>query len=209
MPAVSGPGVPENPRFREVAPHPGERQDRSAERGRPTDIPVRRKWLWILLAPMLALGLASIIGQALTKSPPPPAAPVQRVSEPRGSGLVQPAVRLKDFRLFESGLTPPPYGERRYQTMFDQRSTRFINWEVILIFNPAQPKRDLPFKAVLYGPGNRVLGQQRGRIRPVGDRVWHSWGWGSQESGLWSPGEYRVEIKIGPDITASRKFRVQ
>lgn len=209
MPAVSWPGVPENPRFREVAPPPGERRVRGNERGNSAYGPVRRKWLWLLLAPMLALWLASIIGQALTKSPPPPAAPVQRVWMPPVSGLVQPAVRLKDFRLFESDLTPPPYGERRYQTIFDQRSTRFINWEVTLIFNPPQPKRDLPFKAVLYGPGNRVLGQQRGRIRPVGSRVWHSWGWGSRESGHWSPGEYRVEIEISPGLTASRKFRVR
>jgi hypothetical protein len=209
MPAVSGPGVPENPRFREIISSPGERRVGRDERNSQAYEPVRRKWLWLLLAPMLALGLASIISQVLTKLPHLSSAQVRRLSEPLATVPVKEMVRLMDFRLFESGLTPPPYGERRYQTIFDQRTTRFINWEVTLVFDPAQPKRDLPFKAVLYGPGNQALGQQHGRIRPVDVCVWHSWGWGSRESGHWSPGEYRVEIEIGPSLIASRKFQVR
>jgi len=211
MPALSGPGVPENPRFREVAPPPGERRVGGNEGGSPAHGPVRRKWARLLLAPMVALGLASIIGQALTKSPPPPAAPVQRVSEPRGSGLVQQAVRLKDFRLFESGFHSPPWGQRRYRTTFDQRTTRFINWEITVTLEPAPESRYLPYTAVFYGPDNRVMARQRGQfpVYPGSDWARHSWGVGSRESGRWSPGVYRVEIAIGQSFTASCSFKVR
>jgi PEGA domain len=118
--------------------------------------------------------------------------------------------RVEEMKFFESGYDSPELGKRTYQSRFDHRSTRYVNWELDLAC-PAIPARvDFSINAIWYNPDGTVFANQNMNTYalPTWTTPVFNFGRGWKASGNWKTGWYRVELFVNGNRIATGSFEV-
>jgi len=120
-------------------------------------------------------------------------------------------LRLQQIKFFGSGPEAPAYNQRSYQSVFDTRSTKYINVEVNLTHN--QPKDRVNFKVHVT-----ILDSSGAKIH---ESTWDSWvdpGWSSSYRSVnfganrvrnWERGNYTAQVEINGRPCGSQNFTVR
>jgi len=117
--------------------------------------------------------------------------------------------KIVNFDFFESGRTPPPVAERKFQQTLDAKTTRFVFWHLQLDYPPLQVDTDLSFEAVWYMPDGREMNRQSIQYRPKAGwtRSYYAHGWGSDKGGSYKMlGTYQVDIVVDGTVLTSGQF---
>jgi hypothetical protein len=131
--------------------------------------------------------------------------------EPGGvPGLPLPGAHVTEVKFFESGYDAPELGHRTYQTRFDHRTARYVNWELNTSC-PALPSRvDFTINATWYNPNGTVFAQQS--LNTYADAGWttpvFNFGRGWRKAGNWKRGFYRVELFVNGSRVATGSFQI-
>jgi len=114
------------------------------------------------------------------------------------------------LRFFESGKGATALDAREYRTRFRSSRTRFVNWEIELSYPAVSVPGRIPFVALWYGPDGSVLTRQFGDFHPQPGwtHSFHGLNWGSEKSGGFAVGQYRVDILAEGQIVARGTFEV-
>jgi hypothetical protein len=120
-------------------------------------------------------------------------------------------LQLESLRFYESGRGIPAKGTRRYSDRFDQRTTRYMNFE-INARNLLHMKGDQTYHLAwrYYMPDGNVMGLSGTDGVIMSDRASFEWsaGRGWEEAGHWIPGTYRVEILLDGVKFAEGSFTI-
>jgi hypothetical protein len=130
--------------------------------------------------------------------------------EPAKRGL--PAVRQALLACFESGPGVPAPELRVYDSVFYSAYTRFINWDLYIEFEaPLAAALDLPLIAHYYRADGSLYASQDLSANLQAGWVWYRTanGWGSPNTGTWTPGAYSVSVSIGGSPIARTSFSVR
>lgn len=108
------------------------------------------------------------------------------------------------LKFFESGYDMPALGQRVYDSQFDGKTSRFIDWEIFLV-GPAPGQRvDFSVHSVYLRSDGSVYAEfdDSASLTPDWSGLISAGGWGSKEPGSWSNGTYTVVLSIeGNEIT--------
>ena len=111
---------------------------------------------------------------------------------------------------FESGYDGIEYDQRVYDTRFDHKTARFINWELSLEREREGTYVAFTIKAIYYNPDGSVFAEQT--FDTYFDTSWksshHSMGYGWEEPGNYPLGTYLVEIYIADQMVISDSFTI-
>ena len=117
---------------------------------------------------------------------------------------------VTNFRFFSSGSDRVPLGERVFKASFDQRTARYIDWQ--LEFTAFVPTDELviELRSVLYNSERDVVASDVlvNKVNPGQEYGYISWGLGLDEPGHWVPGHYWVEVFIDGTLAAAGGFEV-
>lgn len=147
---------------------------------------------------------------AVTAPAPPPPRPAVQPAVGNLPGFPVPGANFKAIRFFESAYTPPAFGQRTYQSQFDQRSSRFINWELDLTCPPPGSRIDFTIYATWYSPSGQVFANQTVTtyVDPTWDKPVFNSSRGYQRAGMWKRGAYRVDLTVNGNHVGSGYFTV-
>jgi len=119
------------------------------------------------------------------------------------------------LRFFESGATAVPREDRVYRHVFDQETTRSVDWELILLHPPPGAQAyAFTVEAVYHRPDGSVLGRStlEGRLEGDSTITWSTssfGGFGTGRTGGWPLGAYRVDLLVDGGLIASSGFVVE
>ena len=119
------------------------------------------------------------------------------------------------MRFFESGATEVTREDRVYRRVFDQESTRSIDWELTLVHPPPGVQiYEFTVEAVYHRPDGSVLGRSTLEGRLEGDSTisWTTSSFGQREKGRtggWPLGAYRVDLLVDGGLVASSEFVIE
>lgn len=119
-------------------------------------------------------------------------------------------VRVVGVRFFEGGRAHPPADERVYTSVFKRQTTRFINWQISLVYPPAPAPIAVEVEAIFSGPGGEVARQTSTFNINKGwtnSRHFRGRGW-SEPPFLWPVGQYRVDLRLDGEVIASGEFQL-
>ena len=114
-------------------------------------------------------------------------------------------------KFFPTGYAMCSQDQRAYRTVFTQKDTTFVAWELVLAL-PAPGKRlDYQIKAHWFKPDGSLLTHQAAQAycEATWTAPWCARSWGYREPGHWEPGIYRVEFFINGNKAAEEKFTIQ
>lgn len=111
---------------------------------------------------------------------------------------------------YESGDSTIDKADRKYETRFDHKKARYINWELTLKYEPVGVRKRFPILAIFRrADGSEVA---RETLDTYVEKNWnesyHTWGWGSAEPGFWEKGAHTVELYIAGNKVTEGKFDV-
>ena len=114
------------------------------------------------------------------------------------------------MRFFEDSWDTQPQDTRVYSDTFNLQTTRFVYWELSLVFPPQPDKVDFEIVAVYSrADGTEFARQSKNAYVNEGwTSSWHSRGRGSREPGQWKPGKYTVDLFIEEQLVGSGDFRI-
>lgn len=166
--------------------------------------PRYRALLWGMIVILISLGGVIIFPQIAQKT-----SGTVETRRNNDIGTIGTATVIK-FRFFESGSSVPSSKERLYGKRFAKAQARHINWELDLKY-PANPNRvNFNINEIWYSPNGTILTRQSVTTFADGgwttSHYWHGWGW--QEAGNWSIGDYRVDLYIEDKKIASDSFTI-
>ena len=147
---------------------------------------------------------------SVTAPPPPPPAPVIQPVAGNLPGFPVPGASFQELKFFESGYNPPQLGNRIYATRFDQRTARYINWEIHLSFPAAPSRYDFTIYSTFYSPNGAEFGTQSvaSFVNPGWPGLVSNSGRGWQRAGFWKRGSYRVDLTVNGSRIASGYFTI-
>lgn len=103
---------------------------------------------------------------------------------------------IESLNFFEGGRHGVPYGEREYNSYFEQHSTRFIYYELGLSYDTPGKRINFILEVVYSNRNGSVI--ERFNQEHYVDSNWtssyHCSGWGWPNPGFWPEGQYTVEI---------------
>lgn len=115
-----------------------------------------------------------------------------------------------NLKLFESGKIVTPLNQRKYGTVFDRSSTRYISYEISLSY-PAPGSRKFFILEDVWYKGDSIL--NRFTMERYVDDTWtsstHTSGYGKDSYGTLDAGRYRLEIRHNAKVIASKNFEIQ
>lgn len=121
-----------------------------------------------------------------------------------------PGARVTEVKFYESGYDGVELGHRTYQTRFDHRTSRYINWEVNLSCPALASRVDFTINATWYNPNGTVFAQQS--LNTYAEAGWtapvFNFGRGWRNPGLWKRGFYRVELFVNGSRIATGSFQI-
>jgi hypothetical protein len=117
---------------------------------------------------------------------------------------------LTELRFFEAGYNQPARDERVYSRRFAAAEARYISYELNLEFPERDSEAVFEVEAVYYRPDGSVLSDfvANYHLQPGWTTSWHAKGWGWDEPGNWSTGQYRVELYVEGQQIASDTFEI-
>jgi len=115
-----------------------------------------------------------------------------------------PSLQLQPLSFYESGTGVLKLEQRRYSTNFPQ-SARYIMYDLMATNLKSRRDRTYRLEQCYCLPNGKV---ERATPQDWIIRVWYSWGWGWTEPGHWTPGSYRVEIRIDEAEFAEGSFTI-
>ena len=117
---------------------------------------------------------------------------------------------VTNFRFFESGYDRVPLEERVFEASFDQRTARYIEWQMDHIASVPTEEYVIETKTVLYNSDREVLSTLVMLDKLNLDRTYSyfAWGHGYEEPGHWVPGHYWVEVLVDGTLVAAGGFEV-
>jgi hypothetical protein len=120
---------------------------------------------------------------------------------------------VKALHFFESGRNVPRnLSGIVYRTRFERASTRFVDWdlEIEAYFNLFKKKQSFEIRAVWYKPDGGILTEQNTVFAydPSGFGGHYINGWGSDDSGHFESGTYKVDFYVLDEKVASGSFEV-
>lgn len=159
---------------------------------------------------VIGTGSFEIARSAVAAAPPKPAP--QPAAKPAGKPPV-PFGTLKAkvaaVRLFESGGEVPDRKNRVVTTTFDALTTRFINFELELVYPAASRRIEFEVPCQIEGPDSTA---RIPVVRVEVDAGWvgsfHTTGWGARNRGMWPEGSYRVTCREQGQPVATADFKV-
>jgi hypothetical protein len=163
-------------------------------------------------------------GENLTISatlPEKPSVPPAESATPTGDSRQQaaevdllpvPNAKVRAVRFFESGNQAPAKNQRQYQDRFDIRTSRYIYWELNLVFPKIQSRIDFDIDAVWYAPNGNVIWRQthNASVQPGWTNSWHVSGWGCNAPPCrnFEGGSYKLELLSGSRRVATGSFEI-
>lgn len=117
---------------------------------------------------------------------------------------------IKSLRFFEGGYNTPTANERVYDTRFSQATTRYVWWELSLLF-PAPGKRiDFLIRQIWRRGDGSVLTNQEMRtfILDSWNNSEHCHSWGSAMVPNWPLGQYTLELYVDEKMIAQGSFQI-
>ncbi len=111
---------------------------------------------------------------------------------------------------YESGPGLTAYGQRKYRKVFRKDDTRYVCWEIRLVFARPGRQKDLEIVAKWRAPNGKEWEQTwKGVLGPDWTSSLPSKGWGDETAGrFWSEGSYRVDLHIAGEMVASGNFEI-
>ncbi len=134
---------------------------------------------------------------------------VRSVPSVFAQGSVQ--LQFKSVQFFESPFNAAPQSDRQYQTRFPASTTRYVFFSALgknlLYRNRAH--RPL-VRGRYYKPDGSFMGEAKVEVEVPSDwesaDLWNGWGW--DQPGRWTPGNYRVEIWYGDSKVGEGNFTI-
>jgi len=143
-------------------------------------------------------------------TPPPAPAPVVQPVVGNLPGFPVPGASFQEIKFFESGATIPQMGARTYQSQFNHRTTRFVDWELHLTFPPVTSRVNFTIFTTWYYPNGTVFGNET--VNTYADVGWttpaYTSGRGYQRTGIWRRGTYRVDLYVNGNRIGSGSFTI-
>jgi len=118
--------------------------------------------------------------------------------------------RVQSIKLYEGPKGGLPPNKREYKENFNRNNTRYIRYEVNLIYPQLNQQIDFPIRAIWYR-GKSIFGNYivKNSAKSGENASLHETGFGNEEYGsFWHPGEYRVDLFIGSKKIGSKSFTV-
>jgi hypothetical protein len=120
-------------------------------------------------------------------------------------------LRFESLKFFESSYTAPPAENRQYQARFPKSSTRYVFFNVAatnLLYRNRTHKP--PVIGRFYKPDGSFMGEGKVDVDIPADwestDLWSGWGW--DDPGNWTVGNYRVEILFGNSKVGEGYFSI-
>ncbi|GFK95954.1 hypothetical protein NNJEOMEG_03827 [Fundidesulfovibrio magnetotacticus] len=171
--------------------------------------------VFLLALPALALGQfrdpdddpdpdpAQQTGQ---RQPAEPSLPLPTPAKPTVAGCT-----VTSFLFYEGPETGPAQGMRVYATSFPAARARFIYFELVLTdSSPATQAKRLDILAVCARSNGREVFRVQRQFRH--ESGWssstHSFGWGNETPGVWTPGDYTLKLYYEGREIAAGSFRI-
>jgi tetratricopeptide (TPR) repeat protein len=125
--------------------------------------------------------------------------------EPVGSEL-----KISGLRFYTGGAQRPELSLRKYDSRFRKSDTRYIYAELELANPWRYVSMEYKILARFIRPDGSLMGESEGttETNPEWETYYYSQGWGWDEPGNWSPGQYRVEIEIDHEPRLSGEFTI-
>ena len=116
------------------------------------------------------------------------------------------ASSLKNVRLFNGSVPPPPVDRREYTSVFSQSSLRYVYFQ-IEFEQPNRPMR-VTFDYMIKNQNGDVLVNSSDSVEINTNHCvyWNGYGWA--EPGNWSPGKYTYVVRFGKSNPISGTFIV-
>ena len=128
------------------------------------------------------------------------------------SGLPIPNARVTALRFFESGFDARPKQERQYANRFDIQTTRYVNWELNLVYPAASSRIDFNIDAVWYRSDGSIFWRQTkaSHVLPGWKNSYHNFGRGCKTAPCNDnrKGWYKVDLFVGPNRIASGSYEL-
>jgi hypothetical protein len=128
------------------------------------------------------------------------------------SGFPIPNAKITGLRFFESGYDAMPKAQRRYTNRFEIQSTRYINWELDLVYPAVGSRIDFNIDAVWYRSDGSIFWRQSlpSHVLPDWKNSYHNFGRGCKTPPCNDnrKGWYKVELFIGPNRFASGSYEL-
>jgi hypothetical protein len=155
---------------------------------------MKRKF-WLILVVLFVLSAAL------------PISPISRVAAAEEKVYLQ----FESVKFFEGPYTAPPEAQRQYTNRFSKSTTRYIFFNIgaknLLYRNRAQKPLVI---GRFYKPDGSFMGEATVNVDIPSDwestDLWSGWGW--DDKGNWTPGNYRVEIFFGNSKVGEGYFSV-
>ena len=107
---------------------------------------------------------------------------------------------------------PRQVNQRQYQDRFDTQTSRYIYWELNLVFPKIQSRIDFDIDAVWYGPNGNVIWRQTHNLHvlPGWSELLYVSGRGcdAPPCGDFERGSYKLELLSGSRRVATGSFEV-
>jgi hypothetical protein len=126
-----------------------------------------------------------------------------------GEGGLPAGVEVRSLRFYASGNVQVPRERRSYASTFDEL-VEYVNVELDLAY-PERSER-FPFAmevAILQEGFEPVIFTQGGfSLEPGWRESSHNAGWGRDGGGVWSPGRYTIEVRVGGGVVARGEIEI-
>ena len=123
-----------------------------------------------------------------------------------------PNAKVVSLRFFESGYDAMPKQERQYTNRFDIQTTRYINWELDLVYPVVSTRIDFNINAVWYRSDGSVFWRQSlaSHVLPDWKNSYHNYGRGCKTPPCNDnrKGWYKVDLFVGPNRIASGSYEL-
>ena len=120
-----------------------------------------------------------------------------------------PDFQLEKIRFFEGGLHEVPLHERKYATTFSKSQARYI-WCQVDVRNLHYQRKLHQHKVTwrYYNPDGSLFGEVKSdfSIKPESLIAWVNHGWGWNQPGYWSVGNYEVQVFINEVLVGKDRF---
>ena len=145
-----------------------------------------------------------------TSTPSPTVTPTPK-PPPTPTGYVAAIdANVTSMRFYERGYDSIPHDTKVYRTVFHRPITRYIGWELNLVYPRQQEQIDYSIRATYYRADGSVFATQDvdAHIEKGWTRSWSDRSRGWREPGKWGLGAYRVDLSVDDDLIASAEFQV-
>ena len=155
----------------------------------------------------------TLLEKTAVRSPERPAETTVAPSAARAvSGFPVPNAKIAGVRFFESDYDAMPKAERRYTNRFELQPTRYINWELDLVYPVVSSRIDFNIDAVWYQADGSVFWRQTlpCHVLPDWKNSYHNYGRGCKTPPCKDnrKGWYKVDLFVGPNRLASGAYEL-